>query len=82
MAMRTSLLVGLTDEEQTQLRTEFASCRTLRRKLVEELTKDVTFLQDQMLEIDPTQTSDWAMQQAIFLYEIKALKKLIRFLED
>lgn len=79
--MKTRILNGLEADLSETIEREFKTSHYLRKRLVELLNKDITSVQESMLNETAYNKASWPYFQADKLGEVKALQKLISLLE-
>lgn len=80
--MKTRLLNGLDSEEITRLRENFVHSKPLRDRLIQVLNEEIESLYSSMRKEDLYDSPNWACIQADRIAQVKALKKMVSFLEN
>lgn len=79
--MKTRIMEGLSEQEQTELRSEWVASLRLRRRIEEILRKDIDSLVVSMCNDEHFQ-SDWPYVQADRVAQIKAMRKIISLFSE
>jgi len=80
--MKTRIVNGVEEGLANQLRGEFISCFTLRKRIASLLQDDLDALHKSMRDEEVMSSPSWSHIQAAKVGEAKALVKLIGLLEE
>jgi hypothetical protein len=79
--MKTSILVGLEDDEKKEIEREYASCLRFRKQVISMLERDIDILVSQLVDNEEVGQPNWEVSQINKTSEIRAKRKLISLLK-
>jgi hypothetical protein len=79
--MKTSILVGLENEEKKEIEREYVSCLRFRKQVISMLERDIDILVSQLVDNEEVGQPNWEVSQINKTSEIRAKRKLISLLK-
>jgi hypothetical protein len=79
--MKTSILVGLEDDEKKEIEREYVSCLRFRKQVISMLERDIDILVAQLVDNEEVGQPNWEISQINKTSEIRAKRKLISLLK-